>query len=273
MTIAQVNNTAKYTITHTHKLMDLTIALPRATASKHPITPLPKLLESFNLESELTKQEVNTHECTISITWSRAGWEDLAVQNGYLPPVGSPLLIGKDIIEKLTNYLDSYFYRIAKIIADNKIEDGLKLAKVETDDSLDILEVFVLDSIQLIADHHQLVHLQELTNNVLRTIISFSECVYGYPDQLSSTTIPNNLELQLHPDLCGLLFCSHILEESSTHQGPRLPYAPHRIGREITYEEIANLYRTSRVNIRRLEIEKCRPKLKGKLRDFKPVNL
>lgn len=225
-------------------------------------------LQQDSIAFDSRDQSQILRECTIAITWSKDGWEDLAIPNGYIAPVGSELLPGANIIEKLTNYLDAYFYSTAKILDTKSGEVALKAVQLETQSMLDILEVFVMDSIQTIEGHHQLVHLHELTNNVLRTVISFAECIYGYPDQLSSTTLPNNFEMNLHPDLCGLLFCAHILE-SSTHQGPRLPYAPHRMGREITYEEIANLYRTSRVNIRRLEIEKCRPKLKGRLRDFK----
>jgi hypothetical protein len=55
----------------------------------------------------------------------------------------------------------------------------------------------------------------------------------------------------------------------SRHQPERAPYSPTRIDREVTYEEIANLFRTSRVNIRRVEHEGSFRKLRIRLREYR----
>jgi len=211
-----------------------------------------------------------TDSNTLSVFWSKKRWKDLAIKNGYTNPVGAGTLPGCDFVNKLSLLLNDYLDTCSSVLDTNTGDAAIKKLSAVTEEYLNIGDAFTQSSIELVTDTHQLVHIQELSYNFLRTILVIFDRLLGSPDQLSSTTRPKNEVYQLHPDLCGLVECGHILETTSTHQGPRIPYAPHRTGREITYEEIANLFRTSRVNIRRLEVEKCRPKLRSKLKDFNP---
>lgn len=222
-----------------------------------PTTTLPRVVKKLQDES-------------LSVFWSKKRWKDVATKNGYQQPLGASTLPGENFVDKLSGLLGAYLNAAAELLESKSGDAAVRELSVLTDSYLDKGDKFVQDSILLASEPHQFVHIQELSNNFLRTVLVIFDRLLGCPEQLSSTTRPQNELFQLHPDLCGLLECGHVLEVTSTHQGPRVPYSPHRIGREITYEEIANLYRTSRVNIRRLEVEKCRPKLRGRLREFNP---
>jgi hypothetical protein len=213
-----------------------------------------------------SKKDVPT---TIEVIWSSLGWDDVSRLNGYTFPPSVDFLRGNDFVAQLTGVLEDYLLE-AQIILQKDNTPAKNIAELSklTKSTLDLAERAVETSMQLSQDMHQYVHIHELSNNFLRTITVLFDRLLGYPEQLSSVTRPKKETLHLHPELCGLLECAHILDVSSTHQGPRIPYAPHRTGREITYEEIANLYRTSRVNIRRLEVDKCRSKLRTKLKNF-----
>jgi hypothetical protein len=206
----------------------------------------------------------------LEVKWSTAGWSDVSRQNGYIFPPAVDFLPGKDFVEQLTGLIESYLVDCQEILRPSSkagIEETITAVGRLTRQVLKKGEEAVKASMNLASDIHQYVHIHELSNNFLRTVTVLCDRMLGYPEQLSSVTRPKKETLQLHPELCGLLECAHILDVSSTHQGPRIPYAPHRTGREITYEEIANLYRTSRVNIRRLEVDKCRSKLRAKLKN------
>ena len=210
----------------------------------------------------------------IRIVWSSDGWKDMAIQNGYTYPAPVSALPGKNFVDQLTGLLERYVVdcecTLRKLDFPNRenITETIQKLGAITRAAIDTAENAVKEAISTSSDPHQYVHIHEVANNLLRTIIVIYDRLTGYPEQLSSVTRPKEETLILHPELCGLLECDHILSPASTHQGPRIPYAPHRTGKEITYEEIANLYRTSRVNIRRLEVDKCRPKLKSKLKGF-----
>lgn len=205
----------------------------------------------------------------IEVVWSSNGWSDVSRLNGYIFPPPVDFLRGADFVAQLTGILEDYLLE-AQIVLNQSGASADVIVKLSqlTKSALDLAERAVETSMTISQDMHQYVHIHELSNNFLRTITVFFDRLLGYPEQLSSVTRPKKETLNLHPELCGLLECAHILDVSSTHQGPRIPYAPHRTGREITYEEIANLYRTSRVNIRRLEVDKCRSKLRTKLKNF-----
>lgn len=218
---------------------------------------------------ELLPEEGKDLATIIEVVWSKNGWNDVSRLNGYVFPPPVDFLRGDNFVKQLTGILEDYLLD-AQIVLNGRAETGDVIPKLSqlTKAALDLAERAVGASMQLSQDMHQYVHIHELSNNFLRTITVLFDRLLGYPEQLSSVTRPKKETLLLHPDLCGLLECAHILDVSSTHQGPRIPYAPHRTGREITYEEIANLYRTSRVNIRRLEVDKCRSKLRTKLKNF-----
>jgi hypothetical protein len=253
----------------TMQIAELQIAervLPRRTIAKKTA--------SKSRRAGISQHNRQTGECglptEIEVVWSQAGWTDVSRSNGYLFPPAVDFLPGKDFVAQLTGLLENYLLE-AQIILSKRGRSGAEIvAKLHklTESSLDLAEKAVAASMGLSQDIHQYVHIHELSNNFLRTVTVLFDRLLGYPEQLSSVTRPKKETLQLHPELCGLLECAHILDVSSTHQGPRIPYAPHRTGREITYEEIANLYRTSRVNIRRLEVDKCRSKLKTKLKNY-----
>ncbi len=114
-------------------------------------------------------------------------------------------------------------------------------------------------------NQHQLIHLQEIIRNCLSSLIVFYDAV------LSNTggDHENDIILTLHPDLCGLLRSVDCFSDYSGHQQRRIPYSPSRVGHEVTYEELANLFRTSRVNLRRLEHDVCYRKMRIGLRKYK----
>jgi len=206
----------------------------------------------------------------LEVKWCRSGWSDVSRQNGYVFPPAVDFLPGRNFVEQLTGLLESYIVDCQAVLrapSKSGIEATISAVGRLTRQVLKKGEESVNASMNLASDIHQYVHIHELSNNFLRTVTVLCDRMLSYPEQLSSVTRPKKETLQLHPELCGLLECAHILDVSSTHQGPRIPYAPHRTGREITYEEIANLYRTSRVNIRRLEVDKCRSKLRAKLKN------
>lgn len=209
----------------------------------------------------------------IKLIWSKSGWDDISRENGYIYPPPVPYLPGENFVEQLCQILERYILDCETLLNGFPVkattEEKILGITAKTYAVLDDAQKAIQDAVALASDIHQYVHIHEVSNNALRTIIVVCDRILGYPEQPSSVTRPKEETILLHPELCGLLECDHILSPASTHQGPRIPYSPHRTGREITYEEIANLYRTSRVSIRHLEVDKCRPKLKAHLKDFR----
>lgn len=216
------------------------------------------------LELSLTETQVSTP--MVNIKWSRRGWKDKAVEAGYRVPAGSDVLdSGGNFMQQLTYLLDSCLNEASTICetnmdADKKISELAILVK----DYLNKGEELIKETTKPKLDWHQLVHIEELSNNYLRTLIQFFDALLQYPEQADFTTRPASIVMLLHPELCGLRTSKHILDSETAHQESRVPYSPPRVGQEITYEEIANIYRTSRVNVRQAEIKRY-PHMRARL--------
>ena len=160
----------------------------------------------------------------------------------------------------------------------DSLEDEMKVAPPSSPESqvhrviattdlfLADLERLIMSATTIGLNHHQLIHVQELTKNCLRALIAIAQALLlgGFGGEEKDTQT-----IQLHPDLCGLLRDADRFWGHSGHQNMRIPYSPSRVGHEVTYEEIANLFRTSRVNIRRVEHVGCFRKLRVKLQAFR----
>jgi hypothetical protein len=169
------------------------------------------------------------------------------------------------LIEQLSHLMMRYLEELALEIENQPVELQPVTAAAKTTSFLADAERLILSASSRDLNVHQLIHIQELTKNCLGAIIATLEALLvDAPFEGTDRQM-----LELHPDLCGLLQGVDEFWGHSRHQRDRVPYAPARVGREVTYEEIANLFRTSQVNIRRIEHDGCFRKLRTKLRDFR----
>lgn len=128
---------------------------------------------------------------------------------------------------------------------------------------MEIVQRFFAETVEPDATAHQLVHLQELLATYLGTMTAFVDSVWGYPAQPDSFTRPEKVEFILHRELGGLLRMRH--EDGSNVQQARVPYSAARVGPIPTYQELANIFRTSTVNLQRVErtgLKKCKAGLR-----------
>jgi hypothetical protein len=168
------------------------------------------------------------------------------------------------LVEQLTLLMIRHFDNLARAVEAQSSESQTATVVSRLKLVLDEAEKLIVSSISQNLNDHQLIHAQELVKNCLSAIIAVADALLiEQPYE-----IRDEQTLELHPDLCGLLLGLDAFGGHSRHQRDRVPYAPTRVGREVTYEEIANLFRTSRVNIRRVEQVSCFQKLRGLLQDF-----
>jgi hypothetical protein len=157
-----------------------------------------------------------------------------------------------------------YFEDLAIEVEGQSVESQTAAVPARMNLFLAEAESLIVSAISKDVNDHQLIHLQELSKNCLGAVIAITEAfLLSESDEEAHEQI-----LQFHPELCGLL---HDVDEfwgHSGHQPKRAPYSPKRVGLEVTYEEIANLFRTSRVNIHELVHTSCFRKLRVRLKDF-----
>jgi hypothetical protein len=208
---------------------------------------------------------------TVVVRWD-GKWQDRP-QPTYVPPPGSRLLPYKgDLIHQLTHFLANCVDQMAEAISQGQGGDPhvtiQKLGGI-IQNHLDLAELAAKDSLENTLTVHQAIHVLDASNNFSRTLISLFEAINHHPEQQDMDTRPETWEISCHPKLCGVIRSRHLIEPDSAQQQPRVPYCPVRTGQEVTFDELANLIRTSRVNIRRL-VTALYPKLRRQLREFNP---
>jgi hypothetical protein len=202
---------------------------------------------------------------TITLNWSLKEWANNSKLFGYEPPVAAAEFAGDTLVDQLTRLMLRHFDGLAQELecSDRYFSPEVEAAKISTwaNDLLSDVERLVISSITEDLNDHQLIHVQELAKNCVGAVIAIIEALMS--------TEENGQTLQLHPELCGLLEDVDVFWGHAGHQCFRVPYSPTRVGHEVTYEEIANVFRTSRVNILRIEHEGCFRKLRFRLLRFR----
>jgi hypothetical protein len=100
-------------------------------------------------------------------------------------------------------------------------------------------------------DAHQWVHVQEVFATFCTTVYQMTEAVLCYPDKPDYESQPADIEFTCSGKLGGLIIAPYIFTQGSERVRPPTAVNPltDRRGTEVSYEEIANIYRTTRVSI------------------------
>jgi hypothetical protein len=169
------------------------------------------------------------------------------------------------LVEQLTLLMMRHFDSLAIEIEGQSVESQTATVPARMKRFLDEAESLIVSAIGKELNDHQLIHLQELAKNCLGAMMAVVDALLI---EKPFERMTGEQTLQMHPGLCGLLCDVDAFGGHSNHQLPRVPYAPSRTGHEVTYEEIANLFRTSRVTIREIVHKGYFRKLRPHLKDF-----
>jgi len=210
----------------------------------------------------------------VEIKWSLYDWSTRRnwvpkKQNGYVEPA---------VIRELTDLLDMFFLELG-LVTSNTEATGNEIRKqigVMVEDYLLIAEAQAETSVRGNLDDHACIHILEVVTTFNMTVIQVLEAILGYPFKMESEGKPQSVEFYCHPILGGLTVSDYLFNHSDKRKVSQKPRSPscktNRVGQGISFEELANIYRTSRVTLANSfnkTLEGFRRKLKDRAGEYK----
>ncbi len=183
----------------------------------------------------------------INIEWSFLNKEN----NKAWLPKDDPDYKWPAAILKISDILHLYFIEVGLRILqmqEHPLEDiYAKLATV-ADEYLELARKVIENALQETNNDHVCVHLYEAYTTLCLTIVEFTESMTS--DEL---LLDSKQDLYCHPLLGGLTVVNYNLESKQGKRSTQKARAPssgtNRTGKEVSFEELANVFRTSRVTL------------------------
>jgi hypothetical protein len=269
---------------------------PSAGATNEELRFLMKLLKiegyssaaaKLGMDEAVLRKEVHTSvnslldkgrpvKTEVEVKWSLYDWSTRKnwipkKQSGYVEP---------GVIKEITDLLDMFFLELALITEDTSISQAeiRKQIGVMVEDYLMIAQAQAETAVRGNLDDHACIHILEVATTFNMTVVQVLECVLGYPNKMESEEKPKTVEFYCHPLMGGLTVSDYIYtqaEKKKISQKPRSPSSKtNRVGQGISFEELANIYRTSRVTLANTfnkTMETFKRKLKGSAAEYREM--
>lgn len=189
--------------------------------------------------------------CTTESGWALAWSEEKALLvAGYDTP---------EVISYLSDLIQMYAMEVGVYLELTPHVLAAKRRKIRdlTNSYLKLGEAAVTRAIHATKDAHQLVHIEEVATTFAMTMLQLVDTIQDYPTKPEFETRPTEQVFELHSQLGGLLESAYLFDDGNVVAGSvgtqrlrrRLTLDTDRRGRDVSFEELANVYRTSRVTI------------------------
>lgn len=249
-TLLAITPTTTAHITYENLLTEVNFCKRSSIEKRAKLLSIPVAQYRQALQTAFT-QGCPKEQTGVAVRWSLWDWEN---SEEWMPRKQANYPWPKEIV-RISEQLQLFFLEVGIYLNRDwsNIREAYETLGEVTLSYIDWAEAFVIPKMKATSNEHVMVHLYEVLTTYCMTLIQFYEFVSHYPHKMESETRPECVDMYCHPLIGGLTVTEYVFEERDAKRATQKPRSPsqdtNRSGKDISFEELANIYRTSRVTL------------------------
>lgn len=186
----------------------------------------------------------------IDVEWSLIDWSS---KKEWIQ-LDQPNYNNPEVIIEISELLHLFFLEIMiSTYKDMSLKESIEDIERLTNEYTELAKLKSEAALSEIIDPHACIHILEVMTTYNMTIIQFVDSLMGYPNKMDFETRPTKVDFVCHPAIGGLTVSEYIFNDDYKKRASQKPRSPssktNRVGQNISFEELSNIYRTSRVTL------------------------